>query len=594
VNDVAHPAGQPVGALRPTPVKLTDQFPNSLSSPRPVLNVQPGVDNPLTFKDPAPHLFSPTAINVDQLARKFDVHPHPFPSLMPRIHREPPPETSVQAGEPTRHHVITPIAHRHPDGNPTAAPTATPFHPPTEGGGNPTPKPSQPPTEGGNPTPKPSPKSSAPPTEGGNPTPKPSPPPTEGGHLKAGPPLRYAPPAQLHIWNQQLAPTNVETAESSTWIKITNVFSVAPPTQKSDVCAPCNIPCITALPKHAEPHQNLIPAHPEHAKSGHHHQPDVAKEHPLPSPSAITSTVANKKREHLFHPEPSSEIPAVPVHLHLHHLLPSEPQHHPSNHVEHNLPHVVLHHPPLPKHKPQHKDVPHAIPDCPPTTASPNVQSIQSVETHTSTTIERHVKKASGIYTDLTLNSDGTSNITVGKWLDRRNYVNVSVDAGQHGLGNTRLTAGHALIPAYNQDGSATKGTLNVEGSVIIDTGHSYNSSQLPVDGGSGAGVSVNGYRSVSADNNTRIYGSVDYVHTGQVNNETDTQLGVSHTIGHVPVSLGIEHTTVSDDHPSTYIQAGTSINLDKSGTKQFFLNATKSLNTGKTTVWGGVTISIK
>jgi hypothetical protein len=61
-----------------------------------------------------------------------------------------------------------------------------------------------------------------------------------------------------------------------------------------------------------------------------------------------------------------------------------------------------------------------------------------------------------------------------------------------------------------------------------------------------------------------------------------------------VPVSLGIEHTTVSDDHPSTYIQAGTSINLDKSGTKQFFLNATKSLNTGKTTVWGGVTISIK
>lgn len=147
--------------------------------------------------------------------------------------------------------------------------------------------------------------------------------------------------------------------------------------------------------------------------------------------------------------------------------------------------------------------------------------------------------------------------------VDPKTYLRASVNAGvagDHvGLGNTNLMVGRHLFSPYDKNGNPTRGNLNVEGGLVLQTGHTYEFGKLPRFGDTSAVVGVNGYYQPTRD--LTLYGAAQHATNPK---QYDLQLGAIKDSGRFSFQLGGEVSNVDGYGTSHFLTPGVSYRLNK------------------------------
>ncbi len=146
---------------------------------------------------------------------------------------------------------------------------------------------------------------------------------------------------------------------------------------------------------------------------------------------------------------------------------------------------------------------------------------------------------------------------------DPKTYYRATVNAGisgEHvGLGNTQLMVGRHLFSPYDKDGNPTRGNLNIEGGMVLKTGHTYDYGKLPRFGDSSFVAGVNGYYQPARD--LTLYGSAERATNPK---QYDLQLGAIKDSGRFSFQLGGEVSKVEGYSTSHFLTPGVSYRLNK------------------------------
>ncbi|HEY9731855.1 MAG TPA: hypothetical protein V6C89_08080 [Drouetiella sp.] len=147
--------------------------------------------------------------------------------------------------------------------------------------------------------------------------------------------------------------------------------------------------------------------------------------------------------------------------------------------------------------------------------------------------------------------------------VDPKTYLRASVNAGvagDHvGLGNTNLMIGRHLFSPYDKNGNPTRGNLNVEGGLVLQTGHTYEFGKLPRFGDTSAVVGLNGYYQPTRD--LTLYGAAQHATNPR---QYDLQLGAIKDSGRFSFQLGGEVSNVEGYGTSHFLTPGVSYRLNK------------------------------
>ena len=165
---------------------------------------------------------------------------------------------------------------------------------------------------------------------------------------------------------------------------------------------------------------------------------------------------------------------------------------------------------------------------------------------------------------------------TVGTFFDEQNYgyLQGTFDMSTHRLGDISAMYGHTLLSPYDQAGHPRRGNINLEAGVVVATGQSLEGSKLPVIGGTGLRLGVNGYYNLDEKGNTTIFGAVDYASKPQ---ELDAQVGLSHKFDRVTISAGYQVSKVEGEKLGHYVTP--SIRYKLTDTTELYASGAVSLD---------------
>jgi hypothetical protein len=162
------------------------------------------------------------------------------------------------------------------------------------------------------------------------------------------------------------------------------------------------------------------------------------------------------------------------------------------------------------------------------------------------------------------ISKDGTVlSYTREEHLNPKTYYRATVNAGvsgEHvGLGNTQLMVGHHLFSPYDKDGNPRRGNLNIEGGMVLKTGHTYDYGKLPRFGDTSFVAGVNGYYQPSRD--LTLYGAAQHATNPK---QYDVQFGAIKESGRFSFQLGGEVSKVVGYSTSHFLTPGVSYRLNK------------------------------
>ncbi|MBS1954837.1 MAG: hypothetical protein JST89_11665 [Cyanobacteria bacterium SZAS-4] len=147
--------------------------------------------------------------------------------------------------------------------------------------------------------------------------------------------------------------------------------------------------------------------------------------------------------------------------------------------------------------------------------------------------------------------------------IDPKTYYRATLNAGVSGdhvgLGNTQVMVGRHLFSPYDKNGNPTRGNLNIEGGMVLQTGHTYEYGKLPRFGDTSFVAGVNGYYQPTRD--LTLYGAAQRATNPK---QYDVQFGAIKDSGRFSFQLGGEVSKVDGYGTSHFVTPGLSYRLNK------------------------------
>ncbi|CAN5356943.1 hypothetical protein BH10CYA1_BH10CYA1_33090 [soil metagenome] len=325
---------------------------------------------------------------------------------------------------------------------------------------------------------------------------------------------------------------------------------------------------------HADTHHPIH--HPTHHPTGHQTTHHADTHHATTDHADAQHKVAHKDTSHVVdkthHQEKKKDIETTTIHVDKMHV-----EEHTHVDVRVTLPESSVQVEPKPAIEPLKEPVPlppkaheptetiqepaKVIPlEPPPVVPSPPAEPTR-VEKPAAT---HELKPAPTNEVSASISKDGTVlSYTREEHLNPKTYYRATVNAGvsgEHiGLGNTQLMVGRHLFSPYDKDGNPTRGNLNIEGGMVLKTGHTYDYGKLPRFGDTSFVAGVNGYYQPTRD--LTLYGAAQHATNPK---QYDLQFGAIKDSGRFSIQLGGEVSKVEGYSTSHFLTPGVSYRLNK------------------------------